>query len=63
MSEIWGFNEDSLPSPDELTTMLPDLVIESVVTRHVKNAFEEDEMRGKYASDAFITFVRARKPM
>lgn len=62
MAAIWGFQEDELPSPEELAALLPGLVIETAETRHVTNAFADDQQRGGKNSEAYIAFVRAIKP-
>jgi 2-polyprenyl-3-methyl-5-hydroxy-6-metoxy-1,4-benzoquinol methylase len=63
MAAIWGFfDEDELPSPALLAAELGELEIEVAETRHVKNAFANDERRGGQNNEAYITFIRARKP-
>jgi ubiquinone/menaquinone biosynthesis C-methylase UbiE len=62
MAAIWGFDEDELPSPALLAAELGDLEIETAETRHVEDAFVDDEMRGGQNSEAYIAFVRASKP-
>ena len=63
MATIWGFDEDELLAPELLAAELGDLEIETAETRHVKNAFVDDEMRGGQNSEAYIAFVRASKPV
>jgi hypothetical protein len=62
MAAIWGFDEDELVSPALLETELSDLEVDVAETRHVKNAFANDQLRGGQNSEAYIVFVRARKP-
>lgn len=62
MAAIWGFDEDELSSPEHLAAELDNLEIEAAETRHVTNAFADDEMRGAGNNEAYIAFVRARKP-
>ena len=63
MSAIWGFDEDELPSPELIATELGGLEIETAETRHVENAFAADALRGGQNSEAYVVFVRARKPI
>ena len=62
MAAIWGFDEDELASPELLAAELVDLEIEAAETRHVEDAFADDAVRGGENSEAYIAFVRARKP-
>lgn len=62
MAAIWGFDEDELVSPAMLVAGLTDLEIDEAETRHVQNAFANDELRGGQNSEAYIVFVLARKP-
>ena len=62
MAAIWGFDEDELTSPELLAAELGELEIETAETRHVTNAFSADALRGGQNSEAYIVFVRARKP-
>jgi SAM-dependent methyltransferase len=62
MAAVWGFDEDELLSSELLAAELSDLEIEAAETRYVENAFASDEIRGGQNSEAYIAFVRARKP-
>lgn len=59
MIPIWGFNEDDLHSIDSYLAAMPELEIKTAETRHVTNAFADDQMRGDNTPDAYITFIRA----
>jgi len=63
MSKVWGFDENALPTPEELVALFRGLEIETATTRKVENAFGEDEARGERANEAYIAFVRAHKPI
>ena len=62
MAAIWDFDEEELLSSELLAAELGDLEIEAAETRHVVNAFADDEMRGGNNDEAYIVFVKARKP-
>jgi len=62
MSEVWGFREDELLTPEQIVTLLPGLEIEKAEVRHVEDAFSSpDDPRGSKGSAANVAFVRARK--
>ena len=62
MSEVWGFGEDELMTPGQITALLPGLEIEKAEVRHLKDAFPNpDDPRGRKGSSANVAFVRARK--
>jgi SAM-dependent methyltransferase len=63
MSQVWGFGEDELMTPERIVALLPGLEIEKAEVRHVENAFPSpDDPRGEEGSAANVAFVRARKP-
>ena len=64
MSEVWGFGEDELPTPEQIVAMLPGLEIEAAEVRSIEDAFPSpDDPRGQAGPAANFAFVRARKPL
>ena len=62
MSEVWGFADDELLSPEQITELLPGLVIEKAEVRRLENVFSADDPRAHTDSSANVAFVRALKP-
>ena len=62
MSEIWGFAEGDLLSPEQIIELVPGLVIERAEVRRLENAFPADDPRAHNGTSANVAFVRARKP-
>lgn len=63
MSEIWGFDDGALLSPDQIVALLSGLEIEKAEVRHIEDAFPaSDDPRSQQSSSANVAFVRARKP-
>jgi SAM-dependent methyltransferase len=63
MSEVWGFAEDDLLSPEQISELLPGLEIEKAEVRHLENVFSSaDDPRAQQGSSAKVAFIRARKP-
>jgi len=63
MSQVWGFAEDDLMSPEQIVALLPGLEIEKAEVRRVVDAFASaEDPRGGHGSAANVAFVRARKP-
>ena len=64
MSEVWGFEEDELPTPEQIVALLPGLEIEAAEVRRIEDAFPSpDDPRGQAGPAANVAFVRARKPL
>jgi hypothetical protein len=64
MSEVWGFGEDDLMTPEEIVALLLGLQIEAAEVRRVKDAFSPpDDSWGQAGPAAHVAFVRARKPL
>jgi len=61
MTEVWGFGEDELLSPAQITDLLPGLEIEKAEVRHLKNIFSDNDMQASAGNTANVAFVRARK--
>lgn len=62
MSEVWGFAEGELLTPDQIVALLPGLEIEKAEVRHLENAFPSpDDPRRHAGSTANVAFVRAQK--
>ena len=62
MSQVWGFSEDELPSPQEIAELLSGVIIESAEVRRLESIFSSDEPRAHEDTSANAAFVRARKP-
>ncbi len=63
MSEVWGFEEDELLTPDQIVALLPGLEIEKAEVRHLEDPFPSpDDPRRHAGSTANVAFVRAQKP-
>jgi hypothetical protein len=62
MSEVWGFDEDELPSPAQIADLLPGLEIEEAGVRRIQNVFSANDPRAQEGTSANVAFVRARKP-
>ena len=62
MSEVWGFAEDELLSPEQIAELLPGLEIEKAEARRLENVFSADDPRAHKGTSANVAFVRARKP-
>jgi SAM-dependent methyltransferase len=62
MAEVWGFDEDELPSPGQIVELLPSLVIEKAEVRRLEGVFSPDEPRAQHGPWVNVAFVRARKP-
>jgi 2-polyprenyl-3-methyl-5-hydroxy-6-metoxy-1,4-benzoquinol methylase len=63
MSQVWGFGEDDLLTPEQIVALLPGLEIEKAEVRRVEDAFASpDDPRGHQGSAANVAFVRARRP-
>ncbi|CAN5866877.1 hypothetical protein BH20CHL2_BH20CHL2_08120 [soil metagenome] len=60
MAERWGLDPDDLPSPSDLASMVPGLVIEVSESRTIKHMIQDDAYRD--GDDASIAYLRARKP-
>ncbi len=60
MAERWGLDPDDLPSPSDLASMVPGLVIEVSESRTIKHMIRDDAYRD--GDDASIVYLRARKP-
>jgi SAM-dependent methyltransferase len=62
MADGWGFNEDELPTPEQIVGWIPGLVIEKAVVLRINDMFSgADDPRANARSDANVVFVRARK--
>jgi SAM-dependent methyltransferase len=61
MSEVWGFDEGELLSPEEIVDLLPGVEIEKAEVRRLEHAFADDDPRAHGGSSADVAFVRARK--
>ena len=62
-TQVWGFGEDDLMTPQQIAASLPGLVIERAEVRQVQDVFASpDAPRGQAGSSANVAFVRARKP-
>jgi SAM-dependent methyltransferase len=60
MAERWNVNPDDLPSPSDLASMVPGLVIEAAESRTIADMLRDDpHHRG---DDATIVYLRAHKP-
>jgi SAM-dependent methyltransferase len=63
MSDVWGFGEDDLMTPDQIADLLPGLEVERAEVRHIEDPFASPEdPRGRDGSTANVALVRARKP-
>ncbi len=63
MSQVGGFEEDELMSPEQIAALLPGLEIQKAEVRHVEDAFPAPgDPRGRQGRAAEVAFVRARKP-
>jgi hypothetical protein len=62
MTEVWGFAEDELLSPEQIVALVPGLVVEMAEVRHFENVFSCDDPRAQKGPSANVAFVRARKP-
>ena len=63
MSEAWGFEEDELLAPDQITALLSGLQIEKAEVRQVADPFSvPDNSRKEAGSTANVAFVRAQNP-
>jgi 2-polyprenyl-3-methyl-5-hydroxy-6-metoxy-1,4-benzoquinol methylase len=62
-SELWGFSEGDLPSPEEIAELLPGLEIEKAEVRQLRDVFRsDDDPRAHQGSTTNVAFVRARRP-
>jgi SAM-dependent methyltransferase len=62
MSQVWGFSEDELLSPQEIVVLLSDVIVESAEVRRLAGIFSSDDRRAHEDTSANVAFVRARKP-
>lgn len=63
MSDVWGFGEDDLMTPEQIVDLLPGLEIEKAEVRHIEDPFASPEdPRGHKGSAANVALVRAWKP-
>lgn len=60
MAKVWGFPEDELLSPEEITAQLPGIYIEAAEVREI-DAFEKEDPRYVEGARAKAAFVRGRK--
>jgi len=63
MSDVWGFGEDDLMTPEQIVDLLPGQEIEKARVRHIEDPFAApDDPRRHKGSTANVALVRARKP-
>ncbi len=63
MSQVWGFAEDDLMTPEQIVALLQGLEIEKAEVRCVPDALASpDDPREHQGSAANVAFVKARKP-
>jgi SAM-dependent methyltransferase len=63
MSDVWGFGEGELMTPEGIVDLLPGLEIEKAEVRHIEDPFASpDDPRRHKGSAANVALVRARKP-
>lgn len=60
MAERWGLDPDDFPSPSDLASMVPGLIIEISESRTIRHMIQNDAYRD--GDDASIAYLRARKP-
>jgi 2-polyprenyl-3-methyl-5-hydroxy-6-metoxy-1,4-benzoquinol methylase len=62
MADAWGFDEEELPTPEQIVAWLPGLVIKKAEVRRIKDMFSgTDDPRASAGHDANIAFVKAQK--
>jgi SAM-dependent methyltransferase len=60
MAERWNMDPDDLPSPSDLATMVPGLVIEAAESRTIADMLRDDPDHA--GVDATIAYLRAHRP-
>lgn len=60
MAERWGYGPDAFPSPSDLASMVPGLMIVNAESRVVSDILKDDPAHEE--NDATIAYLRARKP-
>lgn len=63
MAEVWGFDENELPTPEEIVAMLPGLEIEKSGVLHIEDMFPDNDLRASAGRGVNIALVRAVKPV
>lgn len=62
IAEVWGFSADDLPTPEQIVSLMPGLIIEKAVVKRIQDMFPSPDDRRRYGSSATnIAFVRAKK--
>ena len=63
MSDVWGFGEDDLMTPEQIVAQLPELEIEKAEVKRIEDPFASpDDPRGYGGSTANVALVRAWNP-
>jgi SAM-dependent methyltransferase len=62
MSDVWGFGEDDLMTPEQIVDLLPELEVEKAEVRYVEDPFGSSEDARGQVHSANIALVRARRP-
>ena len=62
MGEVWDFMKDDLMSPDEIASMIPELVIKKAEVRYFDDLFPTDDRHAVHGTWANVSLVRAVKP-
>jgi 2-polyprenyl-3-methyl-5-hydroxy-6-metoxy-1,4-benzoquinol methylase len=64
MAKAWGFDDDELPTPEQIVAWLPGLLIKKAEVRRIKDMFSgTDDPRASAGHDANIAFVKAQNPL
>jgi SAM-dependent methyltransferase len=63
MSDVWGFSEDELMTPEQIVYLLPGLEIEKAEVGRIEDPFASPDGPCRHkGSTANVALVRARKP-
>lgn len=60
MTERWGLDDDAFPSPSDLASMVPGMIVETAESRSV--SFMADGDACADSESTMIAYLRARKP-
>ncbi len=62
MAERWGLDDDAFPSPADLASMVPGMVVETAESRSVSLMASSDSGPCEDCESTVIAYLRARKP-
>jgi hypothetical protein len=60
MTERWGLDDDAFPSPSDLASMVPGMIVETAESRRVSHMASSDACAD--CESTMIAYLRARKP-